>query len=217
MPDGTLNRVWGAGGHGRASGGLCGGRRFGVVADAVPRSVARGSPGRSPLTPAVLDPDTVEAVLRALTETEHAELLIRRHPRSPNRRLNWSNSTDPTTDHRPADTVTSSHRRAERGRRHDAASGLEDTRSPTRVRWTSILFGLATVASSFRINRAYIATQLVAADGAHNVEYVAKTTLSVLAALVCLTAATLPAVSVDRHASGQHEPTLGTAKRWRWV
>lgn len=115
MPDGTLNRVWGAGGHGRAPGGLCGGRRFGVVADAVPRFVASGSPGRSPLTPAVLDPDTVEAVLRALTETEHAELLIRRHPRSPNRRLNWSNSTDPTTDHRPADTVTSSHRRAGTG------------------------------------------------------------------------------------------------------
>lgn len=73
--------------------------------------------------------------------------------------------------------------------------GLEDTRSPTWVRWTSILFGLATVGFLVQgINRAYIATQLVAADGAHNVEYVAKTTLSVLAALVCLTAATLPAV-----------------------
>ena len=37
-------------------------------------------PERSPLTPAILDPDTVETVLRALTETEHAELAIRRIP-----------------------------------------------------------------------------------------------------------------------------------------
>ena len=44
------------------------------------------------------------------------------------------------------------------------------------------------------INRAYVATQLGAADGTYNVEYVAKTTHSILGALVCVTVAVLPVV-----------------------
>ena len=74
-------------------------------------------------------------------------------------------------------------------------TGLADAGSPSWVRWTAVLFGIATVGFLVQgINRAYIATQLGAADGTYSVEYVAKTTQSILGALVCLTAATLPAV-----------------------
>jgi hypothetical protein len=72
-------------------------------------------------------------------------------------------------------------------------TGIADAGSPSWVRWTAALFGIATVGFLVQgINRAYIATQLGAADGTYSVEYVAKTTQSILAALVCLTAATLP-------------------------
>lgn len=74
-------------------------------------------------------------------------------------------------------------------------AGFERTGGPAWVRWTAALFGLATVGFLVQgINRAYIAAQLGTADGTYNVEYVAKTTQSILAAVVCLTAATLPAV-----------------------
>ena len=72
---------------------------------------------------------------------------------------------------------------------------LENTGSPSWVRWAAALFGIATVGFLVQgINRAYVATQLVAVDGAYNVEYVAKTTHSILGALVCLTVAVLPVV-----------------------
>ena len=74
-------------------------------------------------------------------------------------------------------------------------TGFAGAGTASWVRWTAVLFGIATVGFLVQgISRAYIATQLGAADGTHSVEYVAKTTQSILGALVCLTAATLPAV-----------------------
>ncbi len=73
--------------------------------------------------------------------------------------------------------------------------GFAESGSPSGVRWTAVLFGIATVGFLVQgINRAYITTQLGAADGTYSVEYVARTTQSILGALVCLTAATLPTV-----------------------
>ena len=63
------------------------------------------------------------------------------------------------------------------------------------IRWTSYLFGLATVGFLVQgINRAYVASQLGVGAEPYSVEYVAKATQSLLAALVCLSAAVLPVV-----------------------
>ncbi len=85
------------------------------------------------------------------------------------------------------------------------------------LRWTSFLFGLATLVFLIQgINRAYVASQLE-----FNAEYVAKTTQSLLAALVCLSAAVLPvvwSVVANRHqggevASNDGSPRAGSAGR----
>jgi hypothetical protein len=73
--------------------------------------------------------------------------------------------------------------------------GVEGDGVPFGVRWFSGTFGVTAIAFIVQgINRAYVATQMGTVDGTYSVEYVAKTTHSILGALVCMTVAVLPVV-----------------------